>query len=242
MKCRFDPLRIRREGHGRPAPGDGIGRFFYLLWAHGWKLVGVNLLFIACSLPVVTMPAALCALNRVLIKLVRDGNVLLWEEFRDEFKGDFLHSLPIGLLFGALLFLGYFLLSLAMSNLNSIYGLLCMAFGLLVTVFSLARAIYAFLMRAMFALRNRDILKNAHIMAAARGGRGLIAVAILLVGYVLAFLFFPYSLIVVLVCGFSLTHYAICYLLNDPIEEHIISPWEQMQMEAQTLNQGGNPE
>lgn len=242
MKRRFDPLRFHREGRGRRAPEEGIGRYFYLLWTHAWKLIGVNLLFIAFSLPVVTMPAALCALNRVLIKLVRDGNVFLWEEFRDEFKGDFLRSLPIGLLFGALLFLGYFLISLAMGNMNSIYGPFFLAFGLLVIVFSLARAIYAFLMRAMFSLRNRDILKNANVMAAVRGGRSLIAAGILLLGYVLAYMFFPYSFIVVLLCGFSLTHYTICFILNGPIEDKIISPWERTQMEEQTLDKGGNPE
>ena len=41
--------------------------------------------------------------------IVREGNVLLWEEFRDEFKKDFWRSLPLGLLFGGLLFLGILL-------------------------------------------------------------------------------------------------------------------------------------
>lgn len=229
MKRRFDPLRLHREGRGRPAPQEGIGRYFYLLWSQAWKLIGLNLLFIVFSLPVITLPAALCAMNRVLIKMVRDSNVLFWEEFRDEFQGDFLRSLPLGLLFGSLLFLGYYLLSLGMGNLNSLFGMLFFAFGLLILVFSLSRAIYAFLMRAMFSLRNRDILKNANAMAAVRGGRGLIAVCIVLVSFFLAFLFFPYSLIVVLLCGFSLTNYTLCFVLNGPIEDKIISPWERMQ-------------
>lgn len=237
MKRRFDFLGFRKEGHGRPAPKEGIGKYFYLLWNHAWKLIGVNLLFIAFSLPVITIPAALCALNRVLIKLVRDSNVFLWEEFRDEFKGDFLRSLPLGLLFGGLLFLGYFLLSFGMANYNNIIGMLAFALGLLTLVFSTSRAIYAFLMRAMFSLKNRDILKNANIMAATRGGRGLIAVGIQLVGFALVFMFFPYSLIVVLLCGFSLTQYTLCFVLNDPIQDRIISPWERMQNKEESLDE-----
>ena len=100
---------MRREGRGLPAPREGARRFFYLFWNHAWKLIRLNLLFLACCIPVVTMPAALCAMDRALIVLVREGNVLLWEEFRDEFKKDFWRSLPLGLLFGGLLFLGYFI-------------------------------------------------------------------------------------------------------------------------------------
>ena len=100
---------MRREGRGLPAPREGARRFFYLFWNHAWKLIRLNLLFLACCIPVVTMPAALCAMDRALIVLVREGNVLLWEEFRDEFKKDFWRSLPLGLLFGGLLFLGILL-------------------------------------------------------------------------------------------------------------------------------------
>ncbi len=236
MKRRFDPLGLRREGTDQLAPKEGIAKYFYLLWNHAWKLIGVNLLFLAFSLPVVTLPAALCAMNRVLIKLVRESNVFLWEEFRDEFKSDFLRSLPLGLLFGALLFLGYFLISFGMANYSNLVGMLAFAIGIVTLVFSMSRAIYAFLMRAMFALKTRDLLKNANIMAATRGGRGLIAVGILLVCYALVAMFFPYSLIVVLLFGFSLMQYTLCFVLNTPIQDRIISPWEKMQKKEESPN------
>ena len=121
---------MRREGRGLPAPREGARRFFYLFWNHAWKLIRLNLLFLACCIPVVTMPAALCAMDRALIVLVREGNVLLWEEFWDEFKKDFWRSLPLGLLFGGLLFLGYFLLSLGMGNFGTFLGPMFFAFGL----------------------------------------------------------------------------------------------------------------
>lgn len=141
---------MRREGRGpsrRPARVR-VG-FSYLFWNHAWKLIRLNLLFLACCIPVVTMPAALCAMDRALIVLVREGNVLLWEEFRDEFKKDFWRSLPLGLLFGGLLFLGYFLLSLGMGNFGTFLGPMFFAFGLFTIGFALGRGSYAFLMRAM---------------------------------------------------------------------------------------------
>ena len=72
---------MRREGRGLPAPREGARRFFYLFWNHAWKLIRLNLLFLACCIPVVTMPAALCAMDRVLIVLVREGNVLKVDSF-----------------------------------------------------------------------------------------------------------------------------------------------------------------
>ena len=147
--------------------------------------------------------------------LVREGNVLLWEEFRDEFKKDFWRSLPLGLLFGGLLFLGYFLLSLGMGNFGTFLGPMFFAFGLFAIGLALGRGSYAFLMRAMFDLPNGQILKNANGMSALRGGRGWLPIVIALF-------------------GISLPQYLICYLLNDPIQKNIISPWERMQAQKET--------
>ena len=212
-----------------PAPQEGSRRFFYLLWTYIWKLVWLNVIFLVFCIPVITIPAAISAMDRALIVLVRGGNVLLWEEFRDEFKRDFAACLPLGLLFGALLFLSYYLLSLGLGNLNSIAGPFSFALGLLTLCFALGRGSYAFLLRAMFDLKTGDILKNANAMAAVRGGRGWAAVLLDLCGLFLAYAFFPYSLIVLGLIGVSLHHYLLCYLLNAPIQERIIGPWEEMQ-------------
>ena len=78
---------------------------------------------LVASLPIVTIPVVLCAADRVAVKLARDGYVLLWEEFRDEFRLDFWKSLPLGLLFFCGLGASYVLLSFGMGNLNSLPGL-----------------------------------------------------------------------------------------------------------------------
>ena len=193
----------------------------------------LNVVFLIFCVPVITIPAAISAMDRALIVLVRDGNVLLWEEFRDEFRRDFRASLPLGLIFGALLFLSYYLLSLALGNLTNMLGPVAFALGLLVLFFSLGRGSYAFLLRAMFDLTTGEILKNANAMAAVRGGRGLAAVLLNLCGLFLVYAFFPYSLVAVALIGVSLHHFLLCYLLNAPIQERIIGPWEELQVQKE---------
>lgn len=216
-----------------PAPQEGSRRFFYLLWTYIWKLVWLNVAFLIFCVPVITIPAAISAMDRALIVLVRDGNVLLWEEFRDEFRRDFRTSLPLGLIFGALLFLSYYLLSLALGNLTNMLGPVAFAIGLFVLFFALGRGSYAFLLRAMFDLTTGEILKNANAMAAVRGGRGLAAVLLDLCGLFLVYAFFPYSLIAVALIGVSLHHFLLCYLLNAPIQERIIGPWEELRAQKE---------
>lgn len=216
-----------------PAPQEGSRRFFYLLWTYIWKLVWLNVAFLIFCVPVITIPAAISAMDRALIVLVRDGNVLLWEEFRDEFRRDFRASLPLGLIFGALLFLSYYLLSLALGNLTNMLGPVAFAIGLFVLFFALGRGSYAFLLRAMFDLTTGEILKNANAMAAVRGGRGLAAVLLDLCGLFLVYAFFTYSLIAVALIGVSLHHFLLCYLLNAPIQERIIGPWEELRAQKE---------
>lgn len=85
-----------REGAGLPMPEGGIRRYALLLTTHFWKLIGLNLLFVLFSLPIITMPAALCGMNRVCMLLIRNGHCFLWQDFIEEFKRSFVRSiLPV---------------------------------------------------------------------------------------------------------------------------------------------------
>ena len=212
-----------------PVPQEGAGRYFFLLKNHFWLLCKLNSLMLLCSLPIVTIPAVLCAADRVAVKLARDGYVLLWEEFRDEFRLDFWRSLPLGLLFGSALAASYVLLSFGMGNLNSLPGLMLLAMGLFLAVASFGRGGYAFLLRAMVPLGNKDVLKNARILSVIPGGRGWIGPLMGIGGILLTYAFFPFTLLLLVTFGPAIYRFTLCYLLNKPIQEKILTPWEQMQ-------------
>ena len=96
--------RWRREGAGRPAPESGWRRVGVMGLTHFWKLIRVNLLFVLFSLPVLTLPAALTALDRVCVVIYKEGNIFLWDEFWKEFRRSFARTILPGLGFGLLLF------------------------------------------------------------------------------------------------------------------------------------------
>lgn len=83
------------KGISKPSPKKGPARFFFLFSTYFWNLIGMNLLFVLCCLPVVTIPASLCALNHYFIKMVRDGVGFSLCDYWKEWK-----SFPPAPLFG----------------------------------------------------------------------------------------------------------------------------------------------
>ena len=78
----------------------GFLDYIRIFWTHFWQLAFLNIVFCLACLPVVTIPAALAGMNRACIKLVQEGYVLVWLEFRDAFRKEFGKNLGLGVLFG----------------------------------------------------------------------------------------------------------------------------------------------
>lgn len=62
------------------------------------RMIGLNVLYVLCCLPVVTIPAATAAMHRVLLNWVRDRHQSLWSAFFTEFRDHFLAKTGVGLL------------------------------------------------------------------------------------------------------------------------------------------------
>jgi hypothetical protein len=218
--------RWKKEGAGLPAPAAGSKRYFYLLKTHPWKLIRLNLLFCLLFLPLVTAPAALCGINRVFIKLIREGHCFLWTDFAAEFKSSFLKSLPFGLLFGGGLFTGWYLLSLGLTNGETVFGLLFSALGIFVVLLTLLLGGWTFVLIAMLPLKNRDIFRNVRALATLEKGRSVAILGLAIAPPILSILLFPISLPALLFFFIALSQYTISFLVNDAAQTHIIQPWE----------------
>lgn len=219
---RFEPSKE----DALPPPQGGAGLYFYLLGTHFWKFVALNLLFVLFSIPVVTMPAALCGMNRVCIRLIVDGNCFLWYDFTKEFRESFRKGLLIGLISLAVLAAGYYLVSLGISNGQSIYGIIFLAVGIFMLIGGALLGSWTFVMIAMLPLNIRNLLKNARAMVGLEGKRDLAILAVQTACAALTLLLFPFSLIPVSLFLLSLVQYTICFIVNSAVQARIIAPFE----------------
>lgn len=210
-------------------PEKGAKRFFFLLTAHLWKLVTLNLVFLMFSIPVVTIPAAVCGVNRVLIKLVREGNCFLWSEFIKEFKANLFKSLPFGLLFAVMLFMSYYSLSVSTSSADSGMSIFAGAIGLFILGLTLLFSSYVFVLLPSLALKNRHIAKNAMILMVTEWKTDLVIIgSIVAIAFIIGALF-PYTVVLLLFIWFSLQQLIICTAVNEIMQRRIIKPYEQSQ-------------
>ena len=215
------------EGAGRPLPEGGAARYAVLLATNFWKLVGLNLLFVTFSLPVITMPAALCALNRVCMLIIRNGYCFLWQDFVEEFKRSFRRSLLPALLFVFLIFFGYYAMSLGLTNAGLLlWSTIFWTIGIMATVAGICWGAYFYALVSLLDQNNRGILKNARLLCMIRPGRALAVFGIIVaVTFAMAILV-PISIALMLFCVFALTQYSVCFLVYEMAADYILEPYE----------------
>jgi uncharacterized membrane protein YesL len=90
------------EGPGIPkdAPKpEGLRLLAHVLGREWWELLKLNLLFVAFSLPLVTLPAAYFATVSICVAMIDDRNVYLLRDFWSAFRSRFLVATMLGLSF-----------------------------------------------------------------------------------------------------------------------------------------------
>lgn len=224
-----------RLGAKRFAPGEGVTeappqrgwkRFFFVLGIHFWKLISLNLLFLVFSIPVLTIPAAFCGVNRVLIKLYREGNCFVWTEFWKEFRLNLWKAIPFGLAGAASLFASYYFLSLGTSLSSSGIEVISTALGLLLLAFTILFFGYVFVLLPTLDLSNRQIARNAFILLVTEWKTNGILLLSTVMMTLVHVLLFPYSLPALALVSVALMQYIVCAAVNEPLQRRIIGPYE----------------
>ena len=220
--ARYSPAKKEADA----SPKQGVRRFGYVLFHNFWRLMALGALFLLFCLPVLTIPASLCGLNRVLIQLTRRGQSFLWSDFIKEFKACLFKSLPFGLLSAFLLFDSYVAAAAAASadGTTSTMPLLAVA-GLLFALYSLFTG-YAFVFLPSLNLGGRGIAGNVLSMMRSEGTADLIIIALNLFSVLGAIALFPFSLLL-LPIWFVWMQLAICVCVNGPMQRRIVAPYEE---------------
>lgn len=215
--------QFEKEGAGRPLPTGGGARYLALLISQFWKLLGANLLFVLFSLPVFTVPAALCALNRVCLTIYRRGSAYIWQEFSGEFKKSLLRHIPVALLLALLLFAAYYAMSLGLSNTGlPAWCVLFWTLGILAAGIGLGWGSCYFALAALLEQKNSQLLKNTVLLCLASPGRTALRCGLVLGFAAASAALFPVSLFLMLLCLPALLQYTLCFLVYEQAEEYIV--------------------
>lgn len=138
---------------------QGIGRIA--------DFIILNLLWILCSIPIITIGASTTALFTVMLKLVKNEEGYIAKGFLKAFKENFRQSTLIWLIFlavGFVLVMDFSALKLMPVQMAAFMQILF----LIMTALVICAAVYAFALQARFVNTVKNTLKNAVILVFAR--------------------------------------------------------------------------
>lgn len=201
-----------RKDYAAPGPGvspdepekTGLARLAQILTIECVTLVKLNLLFLLTCLPVVTIPAAVFAMNHVVRMMILDQPVTCFYHYRTAFRRHwkrgcaafFLTAAPLAVAgFGAWFYLGR-----AAGNF-----LLFLPFMLCSTVFLLTLLASTYFYGLLTTERSvRECLRLSLLLGGARPLRAVLAALSVYGSLTAAVLYIPLSGIYLLLIGFSL--------------------------------------
>jgi len=190
----------------KDSPKRGLALFFDVLRWNLWELIKLNLLFILFCIPIITIPAALTAMSRIISLMLRSMHYDLFSDFFGCFKREFLRSLIIGIVFSILIAVsvsGIYFYDSAISSV--VFSLILRAILSIIMVACIIAGFFAFPMTMMTDLPVKHILRNSFLLVAVMLPYNAASLRILDLLWFLAAVFLPYSLIIVLIILFSLS-------------------------------------
>ncbi|HCT91019.1 MAG TPA: hypothetical protein DF613_06535 [Lachnospiraceae bacterium] len=192
---------------------SGLMRFLTLIA----NLAILNVLFIVCSLPVVTFGASLTALNYVVLQMIRQEDSYIVRGFFRGFKQNFLQATIIWLILlagGVFLWLDYW--SVGRYFTGAMHTVMLVGLTVLAVMWVMV-FLYVFALQARYENTVKQTMKNALFMALLRLPYTVVLVPVnVLLPLLPVFLpqTAPMVLFVWMVCGFAAVAYVGDLLVN----------------------------
>ena len=141
-------------------PGSLYDRIFGFLG----QLIALNLLWIVCSLPVITAGASTTALYYCTLKLHKDGDIRVFHDFFKSFKQNFKQATVINLIMlavAAILYMDLRIVGNISGTMSQVLYIVFFAFGILYMMVFL----YIYPVLAKFYNSIKNTFRNAFLMA-----------------------------------------------------------------------------
>lgn len=211
-----------REAEPSGPPPTGLRLLWATLRREWWRLVKANILFWLCCLPLVTIPAALKALSRVCITLLREESCDLGPDWWNAFRDGFFRSTGAGALAALALFavgsgVRFYGTAMAENGLLAVPALLLLILELVLAL----SLVPLFLLLEFSELRLGEALRSAVLLTLVRLPHSLailLVLGIMTAGYVLAY---PYSSFVLGAIALSLFWLIACFAVWPGLEKYV---------------------
>lgn len=236
MRPWYEPRKNRPDIPKNAKRKKGVVGFLEIFWREFFSLIGLNLLFLVTCIPIVTIPAALTAMNRITATMVQDKTHFLFVDYFRAFKRDFGKSLLGGVIILVMIavfaFSTWFYFSMGIEN--SKLFLLLTAVSCCLLAMAVLCGIYFFSMLAIVELDFRSLFKNSFAMIGHSLKNSLIALFhVLIFGVLLGVGLFPYSVVYALFIMFALVNLLTSYVAVPAIEKHVLQIPEMKEEEEE---------
>lgn len=199
-----------------PPPSKGLQRFWFLLTNHFFKIILLNLLYLLFCVPVFTIPAAAAGMTNVLMKLWREGNCFLWQDFWSEFKTEF----PVRML----LWFSMQMVPIAFFVIPAAAGAVQVSFWLsrIAEAFILLIDAYWFPQIVTLNASAATSLKNACLLLPVAFQETIKMLGIILFFNAVCYLLLPFTLPIILFLFFSVERLLLCLCVSPVMDQWII--------------------
>ena len=194
--------------------------YWFVLKNYFWRLILLNILFVASCIPIITIPASFSAVSRVCMKYLMGQHVELVKDYFSEWRNTIWSSWVIlicGMVMLVMLGLAcmayYFLL-------DGIAVCIFLVICLLLALWVFSVLCYAFSIQAAMTLGIGKVIRNAVLMSVTEIKTTVILITLPGVIYFLCALFFPLTLPLLVFGIISLSQLAVCAITLKPIEKY----------------------
>ena len=188
-------------------------------------LIWLNILFVICCLPVITIGDAVTAMFYVTLKMARNEESYITRSFFKSFKQNFLQAVGIWLIFllaGGILAADYYIVSgrigvmMGSGTMRDVMQVLLIA----VFVFYLFALTFVFPLLSKFDNTVRNTIKNAFLMSIRHFPVTLACIAIAVV-IALLIIYFPIMMMLSIFILFSMTAYISSFMFVKVFDRYI---------------------
>lgn len=169
------------------SPDDYEGRLWYVISTYFFRLVWYCIVCVFFSLPVITIPASLCGLYAVIIKLYRQGYDVDFLTFFHEFRHHFLKRMALGLL----LILFPLLVGMISFGIGEAAGYMLGGFAMVLSLITMS---WYYPQLALLSLKPGEALRNALILAGLETKRSFLLLVIQVISMGIAVFLLPFSI------------------------------------------------